>query len=105
MLARNEHRFDAVLFDLLTALLDSGTLWNNVAGSAEDGQRWRAAYLRRTYGTGAYRAYEELVAEAARIKLDMAYHSSQQLEKLVADLYATPPGLIETIKKLIPAEK
>jgi len=41
------------------------TLWDNVAGSAEDGRRWRAAYLRRTYETGAYRPYELLVAEAA----------------------------------------
>jgi FMN phosphatase YigB (HAD superfamily) len=60
-----ELRFDAVLFDLLTALLDSWTLWNKVAGSAKDGHNWRAAYLRRTYETGAYRPYEALVAEAA----------------------------------------
>jgi len=44
----SDHRFDAVLFDLLTALLDSWTLWNNVAGNAEDGRQWRTAYLRRT---------------------------------------------------------
>jgi 2-haloacid dehalogenase len=62
---RVERRFDAVLFDLLTALLDSWTLWNNVAGSAEAGGKWRAAYLRRTYQAGAYRPYEVLVAEAA----------------------------------------
>jgi 2-haloacid dehalogenase len=60
-----DRRFDAVLFDLLTALLDSWTLWNNVAGSAEAGGKWRAAYLRRTYQAGAYRPYEVLVAEAA----------------------------------------
>jgi len=60
-----ELNFDAVLFDLLTALLDSWTLWNIVAGSPEDGRKWRAAYLRRTYTTGAYVPYETLVAEAA----------------------------------------
>jgi 2-haloacid dehalogenase len=60
-----EHRFDAVLFDLLTALLDSWTLWNDVAGSEEEGRKWRAGYLRRTYKTGAYRPYERLVADAA----------------------------------------
>jgi len=65
MSPRAERKFDAVLFDLLTALLDSWTLWNIVAGSAEDGRKWRAAYLRRTYETRAYRAYETLVAEAA----------------------------------------
>jgi 2-haloalkanoic acid dehalogenase type II len=57
--------YRAVLFDLLTALIDSWTLWNAVAGSDVDGRRWRAAYLRRTYGCGDYRPYETLVAEAA----------------------------------------
>jgi 2-haloacid dehalogenase len=62
---RTEQRFDAVLFDLLTALLDSWRLWNRVAGNPEDGGRWRHAYLRRTYEAGPYRPYEALVAEAA----------------------------------------
>ena len=53
----------AVLFDLLTALIDSWTLWNAVAGNEADGRRWRAAYLRRSYGEGRYRPYETLVAE------------------------------------------
>jgi 2-haloacid dehalogenase len=57
--------YDAVLLDLLTALLDSWSLWNAVAGSETAGHQWRAAYLRRTYGAGAYRPYEDLVAEAA----------------------------------------
>jgi 2-haloalkanoic acid dehalogenase type II len=59
-------RYDAVLFDLLTALLDSWSLWNDVASGEEAGLRWRREYLRRTYGTAAYRPYEVLVAEAAR---------------------------------------
>ena len=58
-------RYDAVLFDLLTALLDSWALWDAVAGSCEAGRRWRAAYLELTYGCGAYRPYEALVREAA----------------------------------------
>jgi 2-haloacid dehalogenase len=56
----------AVLFDLLTALLDSWTLWNRVAGSEAAGRAWRAEYLRLTYGCGAYVAYEDLVRTAAR---------------------------------------
>jgi 2-haloacid dehalogenase len=60
-----EREFDAVIFDLLTALLDSWTLWNSIAGSEEAGRKWRAAYLRRTYEAGAYRPYEALAAEAA----------------------------------------
>ena len=58
-------RFDAVVFDLLTALLDSWTLWNHIAESEERGGEWRAAYLRRTYEARRYRPYETLVAEAA----------------------------------------
>ena len=54
----------AVLFDLLTGLLDSWSLWDAVAG-AGDGRRWRAAHLRNTYATTAYRPYEALVREAA----------------------------------------
>jgi len=60
-----ERKFDAILFDLLTALLDSRSLWDAVAGGELEGRSWRAAYLRRTYETGAYRPYEALVAEAA----------------------------------------
>jgi hypothetical protein len=55
----------AVLFDLLTALIDSWTLWNDVAGSEERGRAWRAEYLRLTYGCGSYVPYEQLVREAA----------------------------------------
>jgi 2-haloacid dehalogenase len=55
----------AVLFDLLTALLDSAALWDSVAGGAEKGRQWREAYLRTTYAAGAYRPYEQLVREAA----------------------------------------
>jgi len=55
----------AVLFDLLTALLDSWSLWDDVAGSEARGRAWRGEYLRRTYGCGAYRPYEQLVQEAA----------------------------------------
>jgi 2-haloalkanoic acid dehalogenase type II len=54
-----------VLFDLLTALLDSWSVWDRAAGGREAGRRWRAAYLELTYGCGAYRPYETLVREAA----------------------------------------
>ncbi|HXZ07949.1 MAG TPA: HAD-IA family hydrolase [Paraburkholderia sp.] len=56
----------AVLFDLLTALLDSWTLWNQSAGSEQAGRRWRAEYLRLTYGCGQYVPYEGLVRQAAQ---------------------------------------
>jgi 2-haloacid dehalogenase len=57
-------RFEAVVFDLLTALLDSWTLWGRVAG--DDGARWRRTCLDLIYATGEYRPYEDLVAESAR---------------------------------------
>ncbi len=56
----------AVLFDLLTALLDSWSVWNAAAGSEPAGRKWRAEYLRLTYGCGAYQPYEQLVRDAAR---------------------------------------
>jgi len=57
--------YRAVIFDLLTALLDSWTLWNTIAGDEATGLRWRREYLHLTYGAGRYRPYEALVAEAA----------------------------------------
>ena len=58
-------RYDAVVFDLLTALINSWTLWNAAAGSPDAGLRWRRKYLELTYGQGAYRPYEEIVRAAA----------------------------------------
>lgn len=40
-------------------------MWDSVAGDPADGRRWRAQYLRITYGEGRYRPYETLVREAA----------------------------------------
>jgi 2-haloalkanoic acid dehalogenase type II len=56
----------AVLFDLLTALLDSWSVWNAAAGSEAAGRTWRAEYLRLTYGCGAYVSYEQPVRQAAQ---------------------------------------
>ncbi|MGH2908270.1 MAG: HAD family hydrolase [Solirubrobacteraceae bacterium] len=61
-------RFDGVLFDLLTGLLDSWSLWDAVAGSPTAGRAWRHEYLVLTYGAGSYQPYVGLVAEAARRK-------------------------------------
>jgi len=57
---------EAVLFDLLTALLDSWSLWNRAAGSPDEGRRWRQHYLELTYAAGAYRPYDALVLESAQ---------------------------------------
>ena len=81
--------FDAVVFDLLTALIDSWTLWNDVAGSAEDGLRWRKEYLRLTYGAGVYRDYEAIVAEAASVA-GMAPDCAARLSGRWGELAAWP---------------
>jgi 2-haloacid dehalogenase len=57
-------RFEAVVFDLLTALLDSWALWGRVAG--DDGARWRRTCLELIYASGEYRPYKDVVAESAR---------------------------------------
>jgi tripartite-type tricarboxylate transporter receptor subunit TctC len=44
----------------------------------------------------------ELLAEAAKSKLDMTYRPPESLEKLVNQLYETPPALIEQLKSISP---
>jgi tripartite-type tricarboxylate transporter receptor subunit TctC len=44
----------------------------------------------------------DLVAEAAKLKLDMTFRPPDGLERLVAKLYETPPDVVEAVKKLIP---
>ncbi|KAH0440713.1 had-superfamily subfamily variant 2 protein [Colletotrichum camelliae] len=57
----------AIIFDLLTALLDSWTIWNasTPTGTAAEGRKWRERYLELTFGQGAYAPYATLVTEAA----------------------------------------
>ncbi len=57
--------YRAVIFDLLTALLDSWSLWNDVAKDPERGFEWRVRYLDLVYRAGRYRPYQDLVREAA----------------------------------------
>jgi 2-haloalkanoic acid dehalogenase type II len=59
-------RYDAAIFDLLTALIDSWSLFNSIAGSEGRGVEWRKAYLRRMYATGAYLPYPQVVEHSAR---------------------------------------
>src|SRR3984957_155487 len=47
----------------------------------------------------------ELAAEAASIRMDMTYTPPDRLERLVADLYKTPPVVIDAVKALLPGEK
>ena len=96
-------RYDAVLFDLLTALLNSWTLWNAVAGNAEDGRRWRDAYLRKTYRTGQYQAYEALVGEAAE-EVGLPRRLADDLASGYATLEPWPevPEILRALGKALP---
>src|SRR5262245_19087422 len=44
----------------------------------------------------------ELIAEAEKMKLDMAYRAPEHVETLIANLYRTSPTVIEAVKKLVP---
>jgi 2-haloacid dehalogenase len=78
-------RYDAVVFDLLTALIDSWTLWNSVAGSEQNGLAWRKRYLEITYGCGSYRPYETLVREAA-VQAGLPARFGDELERRWGEL-------------------
>jgi len=91
-------RYDAVLFDLLTALIDSWSLWNRVAGSEAAGRAWRGEYLKLTYGCGDYRPYETLVAEAA-VASGLPAACARELENAWLDLepWDDAPPLLERL--------
>ena len=82
-------KYAAVVFDLLTALIDSWTLWNDVAGSPDAGLAWRRRYLEITYGCGAYRPYETLVRDAAR-DVGLAQSLGDDLDKRWDELKPWP---------------
>jgi len=89
----------AVLFDLLTALLDSWTVWNAAAGSEALGRAWRAEYLRLTYGCGAYVPYEELVRAAARqVGLDEQAAANMEDRWLELPVWSGAQQALDTIE-------
>jgi 2-haloacid dehalogenase len=94
-------KYDAVVFDLLTALIDSWKLWNDVAGSPDDGLRWRRCYLEITYGCGAYRAYETLVREAAR-DVGLPERLGSELERRWGELAPWPEASNVQAKMPVP---
>lgn len=57
--------FTAVGFDLLTALLDSWSLWSEIAGDRALGMRWHGASQLRLRGR-EYQPFEGIVRDAAR---------------------------------------
>lgn len=57
--------YDAIGFDLLTALLDTWSLWSEIAGSRDLGMRWHAASQAMLRGSD-YRPFEDIVRDSAR---------------------------------------
>jgi 2-haloacid dehalogenase len=94
-------KYDAVIFDLLTALLDSWSLWNDVAGLPAAGLKWRRRYLEITYGCGAYRPYEVLVSEAAR-DVGMPETLGEALERRWGELAPWPEAASVLAKLPVP---
>lgn len=87
--------YEALICDLLTALLDSWALWSRVAGGEEEGRRWRMAYLRRVYADPRYRPFLELVAEGAE-DADLSLRLADELERHWDELEPWPeaPGVL-----------
>ena len=92
-----------VLFDLLTALLDSWSAWNAAANSEQIGRAWRGAYLRLTYGCGAYVPYEDLVRRAA-IEVGLSPAAADDLEARW-DTLMPWSGAAELLEQLRPTAK
>jgi 2-haloacid dehalogenase len=90
--------YEAVLFDLLTALLDSWKLWNSVAGNEAAGRRWRAEYLKITYAAGEYLPYEDLVARAAH-DVGLSRDLAKELGARYAELEPWP-GVRDALARL-----
>jgi len=92
-------RFEAIAFDLLTALIDSWSLYARVTGTEELGRAWRLASLRRVTSQGSYRSYEEILLDAAA----EAGVPAEKRDELVArwgELKPWPeaPGVLETLE-------
>lgn len=96
-------QFDAVIFDLLTALLDSWTLWNRIAGSKEAGIRWRREYLVLSYEEGVYRPYEDIVRDAAENTGISARTANSLLNSWAAlALWPEAEGVLDELRKRVP---
>ncbi|KAI1357395.1 putative 2-deoxyglucose-6-phosphate phosphatase [Xylaria arbuscula] len=92
----------AIVFDLLTALMNSWDLWDDCTPSktADEGRRWRERYLQITFGTGAYVPYENLVKQAAQ-EVGLPPSAPEALLRQWGDLPAWPEAriVLRTLRK------
>ena len=95
--------YQAVMFDLLTALLNSWALWNKVAGSERVGFDWRQRYLQLTYQAGPYRSYEGIIKEAAH-EVGMPDAHAEELIQRWGELEPWPetPQVVRVVREKVP---
>jgi 2-haloacid dehalogenase len=98
-----KEKYLAVMFDLLTALLDSWSLWNKVAGSEDVGFDWRKRYLQLTYSAGSYRSYEGIIKEAAQ-EVGVPEGRPEELIRRWSELAPWPeaPQVVRTLLERVP---
>jgi tripartite-type tricarboxylate transporter receptor subunit TctC len=63
----------------------------------------RVDVMRRAFADVAKDA--EMQAEAQKLKIDMTYIAPAQIERLVDNLYQTPPAMLDTVNKLVPHQR
>ena len=90
-------RYAAVGFDLLTALLDTWTLWSEVAGDRARGMRWHAASQTMLRGK-SYRPFEEIVRQSAS-EVGIAPSQARRLIERWGEFEPWPdvPGVLEKL--------
>ena len=93
--------YDAVLFDLFTALMDAQPLWRDVAGSASAGASWRKESSRIAYSTGTYRPFGETIEEAAQLAGVAPERTADLLRGMGERLRPWPeaPGVLERLSE------
>src|SRR5215468_5766604 len=84
----------------LMAFIFASTIFGRPYVLPPDTPGERVATLRRAFAQAL--ADPALIAEAARIKMDLSFRPPEDLERALARLYATPPALIEKAKQMVP---
>lgn len=90
-------RYDAIGFDLLTALLDTWSTWKAVAGDPDLGMRWHAASQALLRGR-PYRPFEDIVRESAR-EVGVSPARSDEMLRRWGD-FAPWPDTIDVLARL-----
>jgi 2-haloacid dehalogenase len=91
-------RYAAIGFDLLTALLDTWTLWRSVARDADLGMRWHAASQALLRGR-AYRPFDEIVRDAAT-EVGLSREIADELLRRWGEFtpWADVPGVLQRLE-------